>query len=231
MQYYKIAGLTVAMDSYGRTVRQAVPYETDPVKTPDIVIRSDAESFHKLHPNMCLEDCEYMMTGASFYRELLRFDGMLLHASAVAADGKAYLFSAPSGTGKSTHTGLWQQVYGKDRVQMLNDDKPAIRLLDGTFYAYGTPWSGKYDISMNAGFPLGGICVVRRGEENTIRRLEPGDSIFQIMDQTFRSQSPELIEKLLILMDKLLTTVPIWELHCNMDPEAAKVSFEAMTKA
>ena len=73
---------------------------------------------------------------------------MLLHSSAVVVDGYAYLFSADSGTGKSTHTGLWKQHFG-DRAYIINDDKPAIRKVDGEWYVFGTPWSGKTDTSVN----------------------------------------------------------------------------------
>lgn len=230
MQYYKIAGLTVAMDSFGRSVTQAQPYSIPACETPDITIRTGGgEILHKQHPNLSLEDCEYLATGSSFYRQLLNFDGMLLHASAVVMDGKAYLFSAPCGTGKSTHTALWQKVFGKDRVQILNDDKPALRLIDGTFFACGTPWSGKHDISINGIFPLAGICVLRRGEVNTIARIAPGDAIFSIADQTFRPGNAALMDKMLTLLDQLLNQVPVWQLECNMEPEAAQVAHDAMS--
>ena len=82
-----------------------------------------------------------MWVGEAFYARLLQYDGMLLHASCVEKDGKAYLFSAKSGTGKSTHTHLWLRAFPDSRI--INDDKPAVRRMDGTFYACGTPFSGK----------------------------------------------------------------------------------------
>ena len=117
-QFYNIAGLTVQMDSFGRTVTQAQPYLCAP-GTADIVITSHPEQLQKNQPHLSLEDCEYLSTGAGFYRQLLDFDGLMLHASAVVMDGYAYLFSAPCGTGKSTHTALWQKVFGKDRAVAL----------------------------------------------------------------------------------------------------------------
>ena len=82
-------------------------------------------------------------------------------------DGAAYLFTAPSGTGKSTHTRLWREVFG-DRVWMINDDKPMLRISENLVTAYGTPWNGKHHISRNASAPLKAIVQLNRGKENII---------------------------------------------------------------
>lgn len=226
-QYYKIAGLTVKMDSFGRTVEQAEPYRCDPAE-PDIVIRSDWQTLQQRQPHLNDEDCEYLSTGGSFYRQLLAHDGMLLHASAVVLDGRAYLFSAPCGTGKSTHTKLWLQVFG-DRATILNDDKPALRLEDGAWYAYGTPWSGKHDISTNSRVPVAGICFLHQAKENTILPFSGPKAIFSLLEQTARPAGAELRRQLMVLLDRLLTQVPVWQMGCNMDPQAALVSYEAMS--
>lgn len=226
-QYYKISGLTVAMDSFGKTVAQAEPYRCEPAQ-PDIRITSAPETLHAQNPQLPLDSCEYLSTGASFYCQLLKFDGLMLHASAVVLDGRAYLFSAPCGTGKSTHTGLWKQVFGS-RAAILNDDKPALRLEDGTWYAYGTPWSGKYDISINTRVPLAGICFLHQAPENTIAPYSGTGVIHDLLTQTPRPQDPQLRFQLMGLLDRLITTVPIWQMGCNMDPGAAVVSYEAMS--
>ena len=225
--YYKIANLLVKMDSFGRTVTQAEPYLTQP-GNPDITIDSNWAQLKADAPHLSDEDCEYISTGSSFYRQLLNFNGMLLHASAVVVDDRAYLFTASSGTGKSTHTSLWLQQFG-DRAWLLNDDKPALRLEDGQWFAYGTPWSGKYDLSRNARIPLAGICCLQRGETNQIIPLTPKNAILPILEQTARPPAATLRGKLLELLDSLLTTVPLWQLSCNTSPEAALLSYEAMS--
>lgn len=225
-QYYKITGLTVKMDSFGRTVTQAEPYLTEPAEPVDIVIGGDWKQLQEQQPHLSDEDCEYLVTGSSFYRQLLNFDGMLLHASAVVRDGKAYLFSAPCGTGKSTHTALWRRVF-PDAV-ILNDDKPALRREDGRWYAYGTPWSGKTAQNLNMKAELAGICLLRRGEENVIRPVGGAGVVHDLLEQTVRPRNPQLMGNLLGLLDKLLTEVPVWEMECNMDPEAARISYGAM---
>lgn len=226
-QYYKIAGLTVAMDSFGRTVEQAKPYLAEFFDNPDIVICSNWQTLKQSQPHLSDEDCEYLMSGGSFYQQLLKFDGMLLHSSAVVKDGKAYLFTAPCGIGKSTHTKLWIENF-KD-AYILNDDKPALRLENGIFYAYGTPWSGKYDKSCNVGVPVAGICVLRRGKENKIEPYGGRKALYDMLEQTIRSKSSTLQGELLETLDKLMTNVPVWKMECNMEKEAAYLSYHTMS--
>lgn len=226
-RYYNIAGLVVRMDSFGRTEIQAEPYRCEAAPA-DIEIRSDWERLKKEQPHLSAEDCEYLSTGSSFYRQLLEHDGLLLHASAVVMDGWAYLFSAPCGTGKSTHTGLWLREFG-DRAYILNDDKPALRREDGAWYAYGTPWSGKYDVSANVRVPVAGICFLHRAQENSIQPFGGPGAVFALLEQTARPPEAVLRERLLELADGLLTQVPVWQMGCNLEQTAARVSYEAMS--
>lgn len=229
MKSYIIAGLKVHMDTWGRTERQAQIYQAEPFEEPDIIVRSWADEFQASAPNLTRNDCEYMATGYNFYRQLPDFDGMLLHSSAVMMDGRAYLFSATSGTGKSTHTALWRSTFGEDRAQIINDDKPAIRLEDGVWYAYGTPWSGKATTSLNVRVPIAGICMLRRGEENKIEPFTGPKAVFEIMDQTLRLKNGEYRSRLLQVVDQLVEKVPVYKLYCNMDPEAARLSYGVMS--
>lgn len=232
-QYYRIADLIVAMDSFGRTVKQAEPYHIDLAdgSAPDIQIASNYRLLKENQPHLSEDDCEYMSTGGSFYRSLVRHSGMMLHSSAVVMDGRAYLFSAPSGTGKSTHTTLWLKTFGKDRAQILNDDKPAIRLVDGVWYAYGTPWSGKYDININMRVPIAGICILDRGEVNKIEPFSGPSAVRTLLEQTARLRTPEFMGLMLGIIDKLLQDVPMWKMECNMEPEAAILSHRVMSAA
>ena len=230
-QYYKIAGLTVRMDTFGRTLEQAAPYlceAQEPVDMEIMIPAENNEALHKDQPHLPLDDCEYINTGRVFYSKIMEHTGMMLHACAVVVDGKAYLFSATSGTGKSTHVGLWLKQFG-DRATILNDDKPALRLEDGVWYAYGTPWSGKYDLSSNLRVPLAGIAMIERGETNEIERFTGSRAVFEILEQTLRPRSTKYRIILLELLEKLMAQVPVWKLRCNMDPEAAVVSYEAMS--
>lgn len=232
-QYYRIAGLTVKMDTFGKTAERGKKYICEPCENIDIEISSktlEEEGFDAKAkwPFFDDDEREHGVTGLLFYRDLLRFNGMKLHSSAVVVDNKAYLFSANQGTGKSTHTRLWLKLFG-DRAYIINDDKPAIRLEDGVWYVYGTPWSGKNDISVNAKVPLGGIAILNRSEINEISRFFGIDAILAIITQVNKPKKAEYRTKLMNLLDNLVSTIPIWELKCNMDPEAAIVSYEAMS--
>lgn len=228
MSTYKIADTIVQMDTFGRTLRQAEPYRIADAP-PDIVIHSTPELLMKQNPHLSLEDCEYIATGASFYRQLVHFNGMMLHASSVVVDGRAYLFSAPSGTGKSTHVRLWLKLFG-ERAYILNDDKPALRICDGKIYAYGTPWSGKDDCSRNERAELGGIAVVKRAAENSMRKLLPYEAVFALMNQTARSVSPDTTQECMRTIEAIVESGKLYELSCNMDISAAKLSYETMNE-
>ena len=171
--------------------------------------------------NMFLERSVIQRKVAQF---LLERNVLLMHGSTVAVDGQAYLFTAPCGTGKSTHTRLWRELFG-DRSVMVNDDKPFLRLAGGQILAYGSPWSGKHGLSSNACFPLKGICVLRRGAENVIRRAEDGEFSGFLMHQI----QPEGDVRVPGLLAELMGQVPVWEMACNRDVDAARVSYAAMS--
>ena len=225
---YKIAGLLVDMDVSGSTLKQAAPYEVPMDGAPaDMTIDLDLDRFMRENPTYTDRDvAEHIATGILFARNVLNFDGYYVHSSAVVCNGKAYLFTAPSGTGKSTHTEKWIRLFG---ARYLNDDKPIIRLVDGQWIAYGTPWSGKHDLSSNEGVPLGGIACLRRGEKNEISPMEPAAAIPFLMSQTVYYLNQEQAVKKLELMDKILARVPIWELRCLPDDDSAILSHAAMT--
>ena len=229
-QYYRIAGLVVEMDTFGKTLAQAQPYAISDASQADVCIEQRWQALKAKRPDLSEDSCEYVTTGAGFYKQLINFDGMMIHASAVVMDGRAYLFTAPCGTGKSTHTSLWLRAFG-ERAFILNDDKPAVRLEDGAFYAYGTPWSGKTDRNVNCRVPLGGICILSRGERNVIERVGGRAAIVGIFSQTLHPKSEAYMDRVLKLLERLLERVPIWQMQCNMDVEAALVSHEAMSQA
>lgn len=227
---YNIAGINVDMEpKYPRTTRQSEAYITDGAAKADIRIRlSDSflEQRQKENPHLSIEDCEYIWLGSEFYEVLPEFGGLLLHSSAVVYNGEGFLFSAPCGTGKSTHTQLWLKRF--EGAYILNDDKPAIRRTENGFYVYGTPFSGKTDLNVNTGVPLKGICILERGEKNSIERAEPEEALFGILNQTVRPAAEARMDKLLNILDSLILEVPVYKLRCNMDIEAAEVAYNGM---
>ena len=155
-----------------------------------------------------------------------------MHASAVAWNGRAYLFSASSGTGKSTHRQMWQQLYGEKNIIAFNDDKPALRFFEGKWYAYGTPWCGKEGINLNVKAPLAGICFLAQAQENRIRRLSPMEIIPRIVDQTnWHQRTQNEMMNLLDNISNLIQKIPVFLLECTPTTDAAKLSSETMSKA
>lgn len=149
---------------------------------------------------------------------------LMLHGSTVAVDGQAYLFTAACGTGKSTHTRLWREVFGT-RAVMVNDDKPFLRMDGGAVMACGSPWSGKHGLDSNICVPLKGICILRRGPENVIRPMNAEDAMEMLLHQ---SHAPEKVRPMVLA---LAEQVPLWEMECTKDPKAALVAYEAMSGA
>ena len=198
----KIAELIVQLPKAGGMAPRCREYLYNGDKVPDIIFLPrkyrppnwpEFDDEYEIYLDACLQ----------FYADIVCYDGMMLHSSAVTLDNRAYLFSAPGGTGKSTHTKLWQQNFG-EAAQILNDDKPALRKVDGKWYAYGTPWSGKFSINQNRKVPLAGICFIKRGEQNTIRRLNQMEAFNRIVSQTRRIfYEAERVEKMLENVEKL----------------------------
>ena len=155
---------------------------------------------------------------------LLERDVLLMHGSTVAVDGVAFLFTAPCGTGKSTHTRLWREVFG-GRAVMVNDDKPFLRFMDGAVIACGTPWTGKHGLGSNVSAPLAGICILSRGTENRIRRADPED-VSEFLLQQLQPEGDSRTERLL---RELLRRVPVWQMECNRELEAARIAYCAMS--
>lgn len=234
MQRYKIAGLLVGLQPNGQILAgQSSPYLTAKLTRPVDFTIALSQGFlrqkQQENPHLSLDECEYIWTGAKFYRRLLDYDGFMLHASALAYEGRAYLFSAPCGTGKSTHAGLWRQHFGTAKVGIINDDKPALRCIDNTFYAYGTPWSGKSDSSLNVKVPLQAICFLEQCTHNWIKQLEPKATLKLILNQTLRPYELESMDNLLNLLDKLIRQIPVYKMGCTISSEAVEMAWQAMS--
>lgn len=175
---------------------------------------------------------DYLETLA-VYRKLAQLlvqeDILLMHGSVVAVDGQAYLFTAKSGTGKSTHTGLWMQQFGS-RAVMVNGDKPLLHIAKAGVSVYGTPWDGKEHLSTNIACPLKAICILTRSETNHIEPITPKEALPMLCQQSHRPSDPAALKKTLALVGQLGSSVPLYRLGCNMEPEAALVAYAGMNR-
>ena len=231
---YRIAGLNVSISGGGALLAErAEPYHIDHACTADFVIEVPQEHLTQMqhcHPNLTENECAYITAGDRFYYNLIIFGGFRLHASAVVLDGLAYLFSAPSGTGKSTHTALWCDYFGSDRAYILNDDAPVIKKVGDTFMAWGSPWSGTSPLNRNAGVPLKAIAFLEQSQSDWIRPMDYSESIIYLMNQTRRSNQPNRMERLMSLLEGLVKTVPIYRLGCTISHGAVETAYAAMNR-
>ena len=160
---------------------------------------------------------------------LVEEDILLMHGSVVAVDGQAYLFTAKSGTGKTTHTRLWLQQFGS-RAMVVNGDKPLLHITSEGVTVYGTPWDGKEHLSTNTACPLRAVCILTRSQTNHIRRISKQEALPMLCQQTHRPGDPAAVAKTLTLVDRLGSMVPMYRLGCNMEPEAAQVAYRGMNQ-
>ena len=166
----------------------------------------------------------------SFAEYLFDRDTLLFHGSAIAVDGQGYLFTAKSGTGKSTHTRLWRDVFG-ERAVMVNDDRPFLQIGNQGVTVCGSPWSGKHGLDANLAVPLKGICILERGAENQICPLSPADALPRLLHESYCPMDPKKQPQFEQLVFRLSRSIPLWKMQCNKEPRAAQVSFEAMSRA
>jgi len=156
---------------------------------------------------------------------LLDSDIILMHGAVVAVGDMAWLFTAPSGTGKTTHINLWLENIPGSYV--VNGDKPLIHIGEECT-VYGTPWAGKEGMNRNVGVKLCGIVFLNRGADNKIDRVTMAQVLPVLVQQSYRPRDKAGVEKTLRLITRLGKTVPLYSLYCNMDPSAATVAYEAL---
>jgi len=233
MEKFIIAGLKTEYNVRGNLLAErSAPYKAE-FKDSETQIRLNIKEEYidkrlKELPHLTRDEHEYMWTSEAFYNELLKHNGMMLHSSCVEKDGFAYLFSARSGTGKSTHTHLWLKMFENARI--INDDKPALMYENGAWYACGTPFSGKTDENLDVKFPVRAITFLHRSETNQVKKLAPAQAVGLLLEQTINPYDKGMAEKMLEYVDNILRNVPVFSLGCNIDDEAAIVAYNEIER-
>lgn len=226
----KIADLITEIPAAGGIASRCGDYIWNGEESTDIIIRAEIYKKEKYHSETSEMMVAYLESARQFYSHLLNYNGFYLHASTIVKDNRAYLFSGPSGVGKSTHTKLWQQLFGEE-VRVINDDKPALRYVDGRWYAYGTPWCGKDGININEKAPLAGVCFLKRGEENKISRMTKFEAMQRVLGQTiYKLKNEEQLDKLIKSLESFLKKIPVYELENLPEISAAQLSYETMSR-
>ena len=231
---YKIADVVFdAKTIYKFSEKLCENYRYDGDEQPEFTVIITPEDINQ-EKELAPDFPEPYLESLALFRKLCHYtlenaQGIIFHSSAIMVDGYAYLFTAPSGTGKSTHTRLWREMLG-ERAVMINDDKPIIRYVDGEFYVYGTPWNGKHRLDTNARAKIKAICKIYQAKENVIEKINPAEMLITLLGQTIRPSEEENMDKLLDLLGKMLDKVDLYKLGCNISREAAELSFNTMSK-
>ncbi len=226
----EIANLNIGIKyRYEFTRSYVLAYAAD--KEPDFTVEAtdaDLEKERLLADEPCENEyLEYVAVYRKIADKLSEYGGAVFHGAVIVLDEKAYIITARSGVGKTTHIGLWLEKFG-ERVYILNGDKPVIRLINGKIYACGTPWNGKEGYGRPGNLPLAGIAFLNRAEENSYVKLSPKDALVRFMGQIYmNNDNPLAAAKTLTLADKVLSEVPLYEFGCNMDISAAEMAAEA----
>ncbi len=227
-----IAGVVVEMDpKYEDTRKLAVPFLYEGDRAPDITLDVSDEYLNSLcrraTDKSTRGQMENLAFSTQFNRRAIRFQTMLVHSSAVVCDGRAYLFSADSGVGKSFHTRLWLQAFG-DRVHILNDDKPVVCMSGEVPMVCGTPFDGGSGIALNESVPLGAIIFIERGEQNAVRVPAAKEIIQRLYFQTVRIVNAATADKMLDNFARLISMTKFYVLTCNTDIAAAYTAYNAV---
>ena len=156
-------------------------------------------------------------------------DTLLIHASLVRQNGYGYPFIAKSGTGKSTQVSMWlRHIPGCD---LMNDDNPIIRIIDGEAYIFGGPWSGKTPCYRNVKAKLGAITRIDRAEENSIEKLPPVEAFASFLPSCSTMKWDEdIFERICDTVTRIIELTPIYTLHCLPNKEAAILCNKAISR-
>ena len=230
---YEIAGIRIKIQNeYPYTTRFCAAYlSQDQTSASDItaVVSEKEIAEEKEHsPNFSVGYLENICLYRNICLQLPAYNRILLHAAVLEYDGAAYAFLGRSGTGKSTHTGLWLQAL--QGAKIVNGDKPILEVGQEGVIAYGTPWMGKEGRGCNTKAPLKGLCFLEQAKENSIRPLTPSEVTSRLFLQLLLPTEEWAATKTLELADRLIMDVPAWLLRCDISEEAVRCSFEAMTK-
>ena len=233
---YKMAERVIEITSiYDKVHNYCKDYETDEPADFSVTITPNDIDFEKEKtyleytyeglkvPNFTKDILEITAVYRKIGEKMPDYDTVIFHGSAISVNGQGYLFTAKSGTGKSTHAKLWRELL-KEKAIMINDDKPLIHIGD-IVTIYGTPYNGKHRLGNNISAPLKAICILKRAKKNQIKRISKTQAYAMILQQVYRPNNKIQLAKTLKLIDKMADSIEFYELACNMDISAAEIAY------
>lgn len=227
----KLAGVPIGIDNrYPFVEKQCKHFLCDEEACFTVSVTEEEIARERENGDFSAGYCESICTYRHICEKIAEHGVFLMHASVIEVDGAAYAFSAPSGTGKSTHTSLWLKNVPNARV--LNGDKPLMRVEpDGSVTAFGTPWNGKENWGENISATLRAICFLERGLQNEIRKCSEEESVLRLAQQLYLRGARDSVNLQLTMMDSLVRAVPFYVLKCNITDEAAQLSYRTLSNA
>ncbi len=209
-------------------------YIIEDTQKADLIIAPDAEDIREMKNVLTAEDddyIEFMTIYLMLSRQISKFNSAFMHAAAISIDGQGVAFTAPSGTGKSTHIVQWRKLFG-DRVLAINGDKPLLTARDSKVYISGTPWCGKERWSLNISVPLKAICFLERGKENVIEPLDKKYVLSKIINALSMPKiGSDDMENMFEFLNSLINNVEFYLLKCNISTDAAEIAYDGIFKA
>lgn len=173
---------------------------------------------------------EYAIAGpfgqVLFRSHILFHHGIVIHASAIKHKGMGIMFSAPSGTGKSTQANLWRSY--KEAI-ILNGDRPAVKFVDSKSFVYGIPWSGSSNEFINKRAPLSAIVMLEQSQENLISKLSYHEAVKKLMPRCFLPYYDSRLMNIAINnLERIINSTPVYLLKCRPDKEAVDLLYETL---
>lgn len=190
---------------------------------------SEIQAVHEKIKSFDLRMCERAILKYKIDKIAVDYNAFPIHASALMYKNNAYIFTALSGVGKSTHAKLWREAFGKD-VIMINDDRPYLKVTDKGVFAYSHPQAGKHNIYTNTMCKVLMIGKIVRDNSNFVKEMSKPEFFPFFVQQTFTMDDYKTTKKIIGLIKKALTYVQVCEVHCNMDPDAAYNIYKQVNK-
>ena len=264
------AGKTVFVSAnYEQTRKYCEKYIVPDVERPDIIAELTQDEIDRImvdareelakqgieSSGLTREYYEFLLLHEKVSEKMPDFDIVMFHCSCIKVDDQAILFTAKSGTGKSTHSKNWKKYLG-ERMTYINDDKPFVGVSEAgsasdaaaaaganaatsaganattsagvQITAYGSPWNGKHFLGENTSAPIKAIGIIKRDTVNHIERVSPIDAFITLYQQIYLPRVEKTRAKTMQIMQLLAENVPVYIIYCNMEPESAQVAYEGI---
>lgn len=232
---YKIAGLNILIEYfYNETSILLNKFKVEDFSNIDfeiIITKLDIEKQMELtkinEPSFVENQCILDKLSSIL---LSKYQGFIFHGSSICYDNNGYVFTAPSGTGKSTHVNNLVKVL-KDKIKYVNDDKPIIKIEKNALYLYGSPWEGKHFLGNNIKAKLKAFIFIIRDKCNSIKEVDFFEFLPKILSQSQKPKNSTEGQKLLDIISAINNLgVKFYVLKCNKDVSSAKLTIDRVFK-